>query len=206
MKLIVGLGNPGGDYSGTRHNVGFEVVDEVARRWGLVFRSAHQVEAVVASSPRVADGRDAVILVKPLTYMNRSGLAVCALRRYYRVMLTDLLVITEDVNLALGRLRARRQGSAGGHNGLRSVIEAVTSEGFSRIRVGVGRGDPRRGLSARVLSRFSADERPTMDEAVDRAADAVALFADAGIDAVMNTFNRLETGETDGAESGASEG
>ena len=205
MKLIVGLGNPGDAYNGTRHNVGFEVVEEVARRWGLVFRST-AVQAVAASSPRIPDERDAVILVKPLTYMNRSGLAVDAVRRYYRIGLADLLVITEDVNLALGHLRARRQGSAGGHNGLRSVIEVVTTEEFSRIRVGVGRGDPRIALSARVLSRFSADERSKMDEAVDRAAEAAALFVGSGIDEVMNTFNRREIGTTEGAESGAFEG
>ena len=204
MKLIVGLGNPGDAYNGTRHNVGFEVVDEVARRWGLAFRST-AVQAVAASSPKVPDVREAVMLVKPQTYMNLSGLAVDAVRRYYRIGLTDLLVITEDVNLVLGRLRARRQGSAGGHNGLRSVIDAVTTEEFSRIRVGVGRGDPRTGLSARVLSRFSADERSTINEAVDRAAEAAALFVDSGIDEVMNTFNRRETGTTEGAESGVFE-
>lgn len=200
MKLIVGLGNPGSEYSGTRHNVGFEVVDVVARRWGVIFRSA-PADAVLARSP---DGRETAILVKPLTYMNRSGLAVDVLQRYYRVALPGLLVVTEDVNLPLGRLRARRQGSAGGHNGLGSVIDAVSTEQFSRIRIGVGRGDPRRGLSGRVLSRFNADERHIIDEAVRCASDAVELFVDSGIDAVMNTFNRRGTEEGDGQEAGDS--
>lgn len=196
MKLIVGLGNPGAEYRGTRHNVGFEVVDETARRWGAAFRSA-PADALAARSPAVPGGRGPVLLAKPLTYMNRSGFAVGALLRYYRIELDDLLVVTEDVNLPLGRLRARRQGSSGGHNGLRSIIEAGAGEGFARLRVGVGRGDPRQKLSGRVLSRFNRDERPAMDDIVRRAADAVEMFAEAGVGPVMNAFNRREA---DGAE------
>ncbi len=193
MKLIVGLGNPGAEYRGTRHNVGFEVLDETAKRWNLSFRTA-PADAMLANSPPVPGGRDAVLLAKPQTYMNRSGFAVGALLRYYRIELGDLLVVTEDVNLPLGRLRARRQGSSGGHNGLRSIIDAVAGEqGFSRLRVGVGRGDPRQDLSRRVLSRFNRTERPAMDDGVRRAADAVEMFVDAGIGPVMNTFNRQET-------------
>lgn len=190
MKLIVGLGNPGEEYRGTRHNVGFEVVDEMARRWGVAFRSA-PADALLANAP-AAGGRDAVLLAKPLTYMNRSGFAVGALMRYYRIEPDDLLVVTEDVNLPLSRLRARRQGSSGGHNGLRSIIDAFAGEGFSRLRVGVGRGDPRQRLSGRVLSRFNRTERPAVDDVVRRAADAAEMFAEAGIGAVMNTFNRRE--------------
>ena len=196
VKLIVGLGNPGSEYHGTRHNIGFEVVDEVARRWDVMFQSA-PADAFLAKSPGVPGEREAAILVKPLTFMNRSGLAVGALQRYYRVVLSDLLVVTEDVNLPLGRLRARRQGSAGGHNGLDSVIELLGSEQFSRLRIGVGRGDLRHPLAGRVLSRFDSDERPEMDEAVHRAAEAVDLFVDSGIESVMNRFNRWETTEAD---------
>lgn len=196
MKLIVGLGNPGSEYRGTRHNVGFEVVDEVARRWDIMFQSA-PADAVLAKSPGVPGERAAAILVKPLTFMNRSGLAVGVLQRYYRVALSDLLVVTEDVNLQLGRLRARRQGSAGGHNGLGSVIEQLGTEQFSRLRLGVGRGDPRRRLVSRVLSRFDAGERPEMDDAVRRASEAVDLFVDSGIDPVMNRYNRWETTEAE---------
>lgn len=197
MKLIVGLGNPGDQYRGTRHNVGFEVVDEAARRWDLAFRSA-PADALLANSPAVPGVRGAVMLAKPLTYMNRSGSAVGALVRYYRIEPDDLLVVTEDVNLPLGRLRARRQGSSGGHNGLRSIIEAVAGEGFSRLRVGVGRGDPRQKLSGRVLSRFGRDERPEMDDSVRRAADAVEMFVETGIGPVMNAFNRREAEGNDG--------
>ena len=196
MKLIVGLGNPGSKYHGTRHNVGFEVVDEVARRWDVRFQSA-PADAVLAKSTGVPGEREAAILVKPLTFMNRSGLAVGDLRRYYRVALSDLLVITEDVNLQLGRLRARRQGSAGGHNGLDSVIELLGTEQFSRLRIGVGRGDQRHRLASRVLSRFDSDEWSEMDDAVRRAGEAVDLFVDSGIEPVMNRFNQWATTEAD---------
>jgi peptidyl-tRNA hydrolase, PTH1 family len=196
VKLIVGLGNPGSEYSGTRHNIGFEVVDEVARRWGVTFQSA-PTDGVLARSHGLAGGAPAAILLKPLTFMNRSGQAVGGTQRYYRVELSDLLVVTEDVNLPLGRLRARRQGSAGGHNGLRSVIECLGTHTFSRLRIGVGRGDPRRGLAGRVLSRFDAEERPVMNEAVERAADAVEVFAELGVEPVMNRFNRTETDATE---------
>ncbi len=187
----MGLGNPGDEYRGTRHNVGFEVVEETARRWDVAFRSA-PADALLANAPAAPGGRGAVLLAKPQTYMNRSGFAVGALLRYYRIEPGDLLVVTEDVNLPLGRLRARRRGSSGGHNGLRSIIEAAAGEEFPRLRVGVGRGDPRQKLSGRVLSRFSRAERPAMDDIVRRAADAVAMFAEAGIGPVMNTFNRRD--------------
>ena len=118
-----------------------------------------------------------------------------AVQRYYRIELSDLLVVTEDVNMPLGRLRARRQGSAGGHNGLRSIIEELGTEQFSRVRLGVGRGDPRQGLSSRVLSRFEADERSVVDEAVRRAAEAIVLFTESGVDSVMNRFNRQDPDE-----------
>jgi PTH1 family peptidyl-tRNA hydrolase len=196
VKLIVGLGNPGSEYSGTRHNIGFEVVDEVARRWGVTFQSA-PTDGVLARSHGLPGGPPAAILLKPLTFMNRSGQAVGGTQRYYRVELSDLLVVTEDVNLPLGRLRARRQGSAGGHNGLRSVIESLGTHTFSRLRIGVGRGDPRRGLAGRVLSRFDAEERPAMNEAVGRAAEAVEVFTELGVESVMNRFNRTETDATD---------
>ena len=201
VKLIVGLGNPGSEYRGTRHNVGFEVVDAVARRWSVPFQSA-PADAVLAKSPAVPGEREAALLVKPLTFMNRSGLAVGALQRYYRVALSDLLVVTEDVNLPLGRLRARPQGSAGGHNGLRSVIEWLGTEGFPRFRVGVGRGDPRHRLAGRVLSRFDPDERPVIDDAVRSAAEAVDLFVESGIEPVMNRFNRQETPDAAGNDTG----
>ena len=194
MKLIVGLGNPGSEYRGTRHNVGFAVVDEVARRWGLTFRTG-PADAVQVVAPPVSGEREPSVLAKPETFMNRSGFAVGALQRYYRVEFSDLLIITEDVNLPLGRLRVRRQGSAGGHNGLRSVIEVMATHHFPRLRVGVGRGDPRQRLTSRVLSRFAPDERELIDGSIRRAAEAVDLFASTDVGVVMNAFNRNELSE-----------
>lgn len=186
MKLIVGLGNPGRRYRDTRHNVGFMVVDEVARRAGVVFEAA-PADALMARLRREAgDG----LLAKPLTLMNLSGVAVAELARYYRVGVADLLVVVDDVNLPLGRLRARARGSDGGHRGLISIAERLGTTLFARMRVGVGRGDPRRDLADHVLARFEQDERVTAEEAVARAADAVEVFLDEGIDTVMNRFNR----------------
>lgn len=130
-----------------------------------------------------------LLLVKPLTFMNLSGEAVGALARYYRVAPADLLVVTDDVHLPLGRLRARSGGSAGGHNGLKSVSQHLATDEFPRLRVGVGRGDERRDLADHVLSRFDPDEQAAIEQAVARAADAVEMFVAEGIAAVMNRFN-----------------
>ena len=185
MKLIVGLGNPGSRYRGTRHNVGFEVVDEVARRRELVFEPC-PADAYMA---RERGPNAQVMLAKPCTFMNLSGEAVGALVRYYRFDLDDILVVADDVNLPLGRLRARRGGSAGGHNGLQSVISLLGTEQFARLRVGVDRGDRRRDLSSHVLAGFESDELDTIKGAIVEAGDAVEVFADSGIDVMMNRFN-----------------
>ena len=189
MKLIVGLGNPGSKYLGTRHNVGFEVVDELVRRDGLVFETG-PVEVLIARD-RSARG---VMLAKPLTFMNHSGQTVVDLQRYYRVGCGELLIVVEDVALPLGCLRARARGSGGGHKGLGSVVDALGTEDFARLRIGVGRGDPRRDLAAHVLSRFETAEHADIEIAIGRAADAVSMFVDKGIDPVMNAFNGKDGG------------
>ncbi len=135
------------------------------------------------------------LLVKPLTSMNLSGYAVGEVMRYFKVEGSDLLVVVDEVQLELGRLRARPSGSAGGHNGLKSLIEQLGTQEFARLRVGVGRGDSRRDLADHVLATFDRDERPAVDEIVGRAADAVALFVSDGIGLVMNQFNRKEDRE-----------
>jgi PTH1 family peptidyl-tRNA hydrolase len=192
MKLIVGLGNPGRKYDGTRHNVGFEVVDALARRHGAEWEAAPRgIEALVGRW-RTADS----VLVKPLTYMNLSGGAVVPLLQFYKVDPVDLLVLVDEVHLDLGRLRIRRSGSAGGHNGLKSLIASLGSQEFARLRIGVGRGDGRRDLADHVLAKFDADERATVAEMVDRSADAVELFVIEGIGPVMNRYNRKEDQET----------
>ena len=191
MKLIVGLGNPGRRYDGTRHNVGFDVVNLLATRNGAEWESGPRgVEALLA---RWREG-DAV-LAKPLTFMNLSGSAVQGLLQFYKIVPADLLVVLDDVNLELGRLRTRARGSAGGHNGLRSIIGSLGSEEFARLRIGVGRGDDRRDLADHVLARFDADERASIVEAVSRSADAAELFVAEGIGPVMNRYNKKEDAE-----------
>jgi PTH1 family peptidyl-tRNA hydrolase len=189
MKLVVGLGNPGRQYAGTRHNVGFDVLDVVAHRHRLEWEGA-RTEALIAKWRA-----SSVLLAKPLTFMNLSGHAVGELLRFYKIALPDLVVIVDDVNLELGRLRARPSGSAGGHNGLKSIIAAFGSEDFARLRVGVGRGDARRDLADHVLAKFDPEERTIVAEAVGRAADAAELFVADGIQPVMNRFNRKEDAE-----------
>ncbi len=189
MKLVVGLGNPGRKYVGTRHNVGFEVVDLIAERHTLEWESA-PADALLARW-RAAS----VILAKPLTFMNLSGIAIGELLRFYKIEPPDLFVIVDDINLELGRLRARPSGSAGGHNGLKSVIDALGTDEYARLRIGVGRGDQRRDLADHVLAKFDPEERDEVAEVTGRAADAAELFVAEGIVPVMNRFNRKEDGE-----------
>lgn len=185
MKLVVGLGNPGPKYRDTRHNVGFWVIDELAARWQVNEGWRERDDALFVRRPGGS------VLVKPLTFMNLSGFAVSKLRQFFQVEPADLLVIVDEVALPLGRLRARAHGSAGGHNGLKSVIEQLGTTAFPRLRIGVGRGDARRDLADHVLSKFDPDERDTIQAATLRAADAAEMFIADGIERVMNTFNAV---------------
>jgi peptidyl-tRNA hydrolase, PTH1 family len=195
VKAIVGLGNPGTKYRGTRHNIGFAVVDEIARRAGIGFESS-PASALVAKWRR-QDGQ-AVLLVKPMTFMNDSGQAVGELSRYFKIEVPDLLIVVDEAQLPLGRLRARPRGSAGGHNGLKSVIAHLGSD-FSRLRVGIGgsvggtaagTGErPRRDLADHVLARFAPQEAEEVEQMTVRAAAAAEMFITSGIEAVMNGFN-----------------
>ena len=191
MKLIVGLGNPGREYRDTRHNAGFMVVDEIARRHDLnwAMAPAQVPEAFVAKR----FGTEPVLLAKPLTYMNLSGEAAAGLLRYYDVDPVDLLIVVDDIDLPFGRLRARPSGSAGTHNGLRSVVGRLGTE-VPRLRVGVGRGDARRDLADHVLAKFETAEREQLESVITRAADAAEMFAAEGIVKVMNTYNADDAG------------
>ena len=182
MKAIVGLGNPGAEYKGTRHNVGFEVVDELASRWGIKLKSWKSVAAMAVATER------GVLIAEPTTFMNLSGEAVQRISAFHQIEPSDLLVVVDDVNLPLGRLRMRKMGSAGGHNGLKSVIQHLGLD-FGRLRIGVGRGDPKWDLADHVLSRFEREEREAVEEAIGRAADAVDMFVAEGIGPAMNRFN-----------------
>jgi PTH1 family peptidyl-tRNA hydrolase len=190
VKAIVGLGNPGPKFHGTRHNVGFAVLDELAKRAQVAFESA-PVDALAAKWRRPDE---VVLLAKPMTYMNASGIAVGGLLRYFKVDVADLLVIVDEVQLPLAKLRARARGSAGGHNGLKSIIAHVGEE-FSRLRIGVGRGPDdadgraRRDLADHVLARFERDEQDQVGRMIERAANAAEVFVTGGIAAVMNQYN-----------------
>jgi PTH1 family peptidyl-tRNA hydrolase len=199
VKLIIGLGNPGPKYEGTRHNVGFAAVDLLARRHAIEWAAAPRGAEALIGRWRAED----VVVAKPLTFMNLSGTAAIALLQFYKIEIADMLVIVDEVQLETGRVRLRPSGSAGGHNGLKSLIGGLGTDQFPRLRIGVGRGDNRRDLADHVLARFEPDERPVIDEAIVRAADAAELFVAEGIGAAMNRYNRktedgtTENGNTD---------
>lgn len=188
MRLVVGLGNPGERYRRTRHNVGFLVIDALAARAGLRKGRAEQ-DAWVAEGD-VGDER--VLLVKPQTFMNRSGSAVEPLARKYGDGPGDVLVVVDDVALELTQLRIRGRGSHGGHNGLRSLIEALGTDEFPRIRIGIRHSEAPIDLAGYVLSDFEPDEVLVVQEVVGRAADAVECFLREGPEATMTRFNRAE--------------
>jgi PTH1 family peptidyl-tRNA hydrolase len=187
VKLIVGLGNPGREYRETRHNVGFLVVDELARRHSLSWDAspAQLPDAMLAKKY----GAGSWMLVRPLTFMNKSGEAVAGLARYFGVDPPDILVVVDEVDLPFGKLRAGARGSGGTHNGLRSIVDRLGTREFPRLRLGVGRGDARRDLADHVLSTFEADERADLESFITRAADAAEMFAAADIGTVMNAYN-----------------
>ena len=185
MKLIIGLGNPDRRYRHTRHNVGWEVIDRLGRRLGIAV-DQEDGWAIVGSG---TVGRRRVLLAKPQTYVNLSGTAVADLRRRHRVKIEDLVVVVDDLDLPLGRLRLRPGGSHGGHNGLRSIIDALGSDAFPRLRVGIGRPPEGMDPAQFVLTPFTAEERATMDPALERAAEAIETVIREGLQAAMNRFN-----------------
>ena len=191
MKVICGLGNPGERYRLTRHNVGFRVVDLLADRWGLTGEGRLRDGAALLEARRPEPvGR--VLFVKPMRYMNRSGAPLrSALRQTDVEVGTDLLVVTDDIDLPLGRVRLRRSGSAGGHNGLRDVIATFGTEEFNRLRIGVGRAGT---AASHVLATFRPDERDLATEMVAVGADAVERWLRDGVDEAMNAFNGIDLG------------
>jgi PTH1 family peptidyl-tRNA hydrolase len=185
MKLIVGLGNPGRKYAATRHNVGFEVVAELARRFATgKVKEKFQAESVEAS----IDG-EAALLLCPQTYMNKSGSSVQPARDFYKLENHELLVICDDFNLALAKLRFRARGSSGGQKGLADVIRRLGTEEFSRLRIGIGPPPEGWDVADYVLSKFDKVDLPEMEQAVLRAADAVVAWTREGIEYCMNEYN-----------------
>jgi peptidyl-tRNA hydrolase, PTH1 family len=188
MSLIVGLGNPGEKYLRTRHNIGFRVVEAFASRYRLRF-DTHEKNALTASG-RVAGG--AVTLAKPLTFMNISGRAVAPLSRLYIETLREMLVVFDDIDLPLGRIRIRESGSAGSHNGMKSIIEELGTEQFPRLRFGIRGEDyePGEDLARYVLGEFSPQDEEIVEAGIRRSVEALFLFARGDLRRAMNEFNR----------------
>ncbi|MDD4152832.1 MAG: aminoacyl-tRNA hydrolase [bacterium] len=185
MYLLVGLGNPGTKYADTRHNVGFMVIDALLGRWGGSNYRRH-CRSLVAEE-RLCEER--VVLAKPQTFMNKSGEAVAALLGWYKVSIDRLLIIYDDLDLPLGQLRLRTTGSAGGHNGMRSIISCLGRQDIRRLRIGIGA--PTAGIAVEyVLGRFSSGERSAVELMIAQAADAVELILEQSFEAAMNKYNR----------------
>ena len=188
MKLVFGLGNPGKEYERTRHNVGFQILDVLARRYGVSF-SSHKYKALAA---RVRIGDERVLLVKPITFMNLSGEAVAPIVHFYKVPLTEILVVYDDLDLPLGVLRLRPKGGAGGHKGLKSIIQHLGSNEFPRLRVGIGRPPGRMDAADFVLRPFTKEEEEIMAVVREEAADAIELWVREGLERAMNRVNSLK--------------
>lgn len=193
MKLIVGLGNPGRKYAVTRHNIGFETVDYLAEQKRItIAREEHY-----ALTGFYFAGAEKILLAKPQTFMNNSGEAVAALMNYYDLTPRELLVVYDDVDLAVGRVRIRARGSAGSHNGMRSIIKHLGRDDFPRVRIGIGKQPPGWDLAAYVLAKFTPEEVGTMQTAVKNAARGIELYTTEDIAAAMNEVNRKPEHETD---------
>lgn len=182
IRLIVGLGNPGAEYERTRHNVGYNVVDSLASEWGLTWQHSKSWHALWAKGEKA-------ILVKPASYMNRSGEPLAAVANFYKIAPGEMLVVLDDFALELGRLRLRTEGGTGGHNGLESIIVQFGTEAIPRLRFGIGAA-PGEGAVDYVLGRFFEEERPVVEKTIARAADAVKCAIDKGVLSAMNLFNQ----------------
>ena len=181
FRLLVGLGNPGREYAETRHNVGFMIADRLAAKSRAEFRTERDWKAAMAKSGDL-------LLCKPLTFMNLSGKSVRAVSDFYKIAPAEMLVVLDDTALPLGRLRIRPEGSAGGHNGLKSVIEYLGTMAVPRLRIGIGEAEPG-GAVGHVLGRFGLEEKPALEQSLDRAEAAIACVLERGLQTAMNTFN-----------------
>ena len=186
LYLIVGLGNPGAEYAGTRHNAGFVVVEHLAKRRRSRWAQERKFNARLA---RAECGEGKVVLCQPETYMNSSGQAVRALVDYYQVPLGNLLVIVDDADLPLGELRLRPGGSSGGHHGLESIEQHLGARDYARLRIGIGRQSGAREITDYVLSRFDSTEAPLADKVFNVATDQAETWLEAGIEKAMSQFN-----------------
>jgi PTH1 family peptidyl-tRNA hydrolase len=197
MKLVVGLGNPGREYLGTRHNVGFEVVEQLASQLGWIgspeqfkLRAKSRFNGLTLDGLiSLATGQEKVLLLEPMTYMNLSGNSILAAMTFYQVSPVDLMVVLDDVALPAGRLRLRASGSSGGHNGLKDIERALGTMDYPRLRVGIDAPPPPIEQKDYVLGKFTAEQRRLIDPAIRRACDAIVTWAERGIERAMNQFN-----------------
>lgn len=185
LYVVVGLGNPGKDYTNTRHNVGFDTLDIIAKRNNIdlnkiKFKSVYGEGFI---------GREKVILVKPQTYMNNSGITVRELIQFYKLPVENIIVIVDDIDIGFADIRIKAKGSAGSHNGLKSIIYHLQEDKFPRVKVGIGKKHPRQDLADFVLSRFSKEEIPDIEDAISKAAEAVEAMIAEGTESAMNKFN-----------------
>lgn len=185
MKLVVGLGNPGRLYRDTRHNLGFKVVDKLSKKFALKIRE----KRFGAKFGEVRIKKEKIILVKPLTFINLSGEVVSHFCRYFKLKPSSLLVICDDLNLSLGKIRIRPKGSAGGHKGLHSIIEKLGTKDFARLRIGIGNPLPTEDAVNFVLSKFNPQEKILIDQSIALAAEAVEIIIAEGIEVAMRRYN-----------------
>ena len=185
MKLIVGLGNPGPEYDRTRHNMGFKVIDKLSAKYSIEVNHS-KFKGMYGTG--LING-EKIILFKPYTYMNLSGEAVEQIAAFYKVDLEDLIVIYDDIDIAPGLIRIRKAGSAGSHNGMKSVTQMMGSTAFPRVRVGTGKPDNTDHLIEYVIGAIDEDEKPLLEEGIQKAADAVSMIIEENIDLAMNRFN-----------------
>ena len=186
MYLIVGLGNPESDYSNTRHNMGFDVINKLAEKYGIEI-NRNKYEGIYGSGNI---GEEKVVLVKPQTYMNSSGKSICEFVRFYKIDLKNLIVVFDDMSIEKGKIRIRKQGSAGGHHGVESTIEYLGNSNFNRIRIGIGRPQGETQIVSYVLDPISKDERKILDTGIEKGVLGVEEIIKKGIDIAMNDLNR----------------
>ena len=191
LRLIVGLGNPGEKYAHTRHNVGYDVLNALAHRWQISLNNHRRFQGAFGEGPAIAGHK--IFLLKPSTYMNRSGQAVRSVLDWYKLPAASVLVVYDDMALPLGKLRLRPSGSAGGHNGMKSLIAHLGTQAFPRLRVGIGstqqQGDRDRAVVSHVLGKFAPAEKPLVDTTLDWAVEAIETLLKQGTEATMSAFN-----------------
>ena len=184
IRLIAGLGNPGSEYTGTRHNIGFMVVDHLAAQFGSTWEKSSRCDALTSK-------HGDTLLAKPMTFMNRSGYPLVVIAQFYKIAPPEILVVLDDLALPLGRIRIRPGGGTGGHNGLESIIMQFGTEEIPRLRIGIGAA-PRNGEVDYVLGRFFEEERPLVKSTIERGVEAIKCAVDNGVVSAMNTFNKIQ--------------